>query len=79
MSKPTPTPSATSRRRRHWVLLALPLLWCVAAIPLVNEVDYVFGSIPFLLVWMAGGVLLGSGAIGTVFIIDRRNGDLERI
>ncbi|WP_275294909.1 DUF3311 domain-containing protein [Amycolatopsis sp. La24] len=68
-----------NRRRWHWLLLVVPFVWCVAAIPLVNRIDYVFGSIPFLLVWMTAGVLIGSGAIGLVYAIDRRRGDLDRV
>ncbi|WP_409466605.1 DUF3311 domain-containing protein [Amycolatopsis sp. GA6-003] len=66
-------------RRWHWLLLGVPFAWCVAAIPLVNRIDYVFGSIPFLLVWMTAGVLIGSGAIGLVYAIDRRRGELDRV
>lgn len=69
----------TANRRWHWLLLIVPFVWCVAAIPLVNRIDYVFGSIPFLLVWMTAGVLIGSGAIGLVYAIDRRRGDLDRV
>ena len=67
------------KRRWHWLLLAVPFVWCVAAIPLVNRIEYVFGSVPFLLVWMTAGVLVGSGAIGLVYAIDRRRGDLDRV
>lgn len=79
MSRP-PAPAAghTSRRRWHWLLMAVAPVWCIAAIPLVNRVDYVFGSIPFLLVWMTLGVVVGSAAIGVMYLIDRRNGDLNR-
>lgn len=69
----------TARRRWHWLLLVVPFVWCVAAIPLVNRIGYVFGSVPFLLVWMTAGVLIGSGAIGLVYAIDRRRGDLDRV
>ncbi|MEV0069340.1 MULTISPECIES: DUF3311 domain-containing protein [unclassified Amycolatopsis] len=71
-------PKAPARRRRHWLLLLVPFVWCIAAIPLANRVHYLFGSIPFLLVWMTLGVLAGSAAIGAVYVIDRRNGDLDR-
>lgn len=67
------------RPRRHWWLLVLPYLWCIAAIPAVNRVGYVFGSIPFLLVWMIAGVIVSSGCIAAVYFVDRRHGDLERI
>ena len=74
-----PAASGTPRRRWHWLLLAVPPLWCIAAVPLVNRVGYVFGAIPFLLVWMTLGVLAGSAAIGAIYVIDRRNGDLDRV
>lgn len=67
------------RRRRHWLLLTVPYVWCIAAIGLVDRVPYVFGRVPFLLVWMVLGVLVGTAAIGIVFWIDRRRGDLDRL
>ncbi|WP_326565661.1 DUF3311 domain-containing protein [Amycolatopsis rhabdoformis] len=73
-----PEPTAPARRRWHWLLLLVPFVWCVGAIPLVEKVEYLFGSIPFLLVWMTVGVLLGSAAIAVVFALDRRHGDLDR-
>ncbi|BCW44767.1 DUF3311 domain-containing protein [Arthrobacter sp. StoSoilB5] len=65
--------------RRHWWLLLIPYLWCIAAIPAVNRVGYVFGNVPFLLVWMVAGVIVTSACITVVYFVDRRNGDLERI
>ncbi|MCA4132517.1 DUF3311 domain-containing protein [Arthrobacter sp. M4] len=72
-------PSVRPRPRRHWWLLVIPYLWCIAAIPAVNRVGYVFGNVPFLLVWMIIGVIVTSGCISAVYFVDRRNGDLERI
>ncbi|GAA0910073.1 DUF3311 domain-containing protein [Pseudonocardia zijingensis] len=69
----------TRTPRHHWWLLALPFLWCIAAVPFVNQKAYVWGSVPFLLVWMTAGVLVGSAAIGVVFAIDSRRGDAERV
>lgn len=66
-------------RRRHWLLLTIPYIWCIAAIGLVNRVPYVFGRVPFLLVWMVAGVLVGTAAIAVVFLVDRRRGDLDRL
>jgi hypothetical protein len=74
-----PMTSDPRRPRRHWWLLAVPFLWCIGAIPIVNQKAYVWGSVPFLLVWMTAGVIVGSVAIGVVFAIDSRNGDIERI
>lgn len=71
--------SHTTGGRKHWLLLLIPYVWCIAAIPLVNRIEYIFGNVPFLLVWMIAGVLLSSACVTTVFVIDRRNGDLERI
>lgn len=68
-----------ARPRRHWWLLVIPYLWCIAAIPAVNRVGYVLGNVPFLLVWMVAGVIITSGCIAVVYFVDRHNGDLERI
>jgi hypothetical protein len=76
MPDDAPTPRGP---RRHWWLLTIPFLWCVVAIPLVNQKAYVWGSVPFLLVWMTAGVIVGSIAIGVVFLIDSRNGDVEKV
>ena len=38
---------------------------------------YAFGHVPFLLVWMVAGVLVGSAAIAVVYLVDRRRGDLD--
>ena len=73
------TASAPPRPRRHWWLLTIPFLWCIVAVPMVNQKAYVWGSVPFLLVWMTAGVIVGSVAIGVVFAIDSRNGDVERV
>ncbi|GAT89406.1 hypothetical protein CVCC1112_4065 [Paenarthrobacter nicotinovorans] len=45
----------------------------------MNRVGYVFGNVPFLLVWMVAGVIVTSACITVVYFVDRRNGDLERI
>ncbi|MCQ8186991.1 DUF3311 domain-containing protein [Streptomyces rugosispiralis] len=80
MSRPlTPVAGPTPRRRWHWLLLAVPPVWCIGVIPLVNRVDYVLGSIPFLLVWMTLGVLIGSAALAGVYLVDRSRGDADRV
>lgn len=65
-------------RRWHRLLLLVPFLWCIAAVPWAGQVRYAVGHIPFLLVWMVAGVLVGTAAIAVVYRIDRRRGDLER-
>jgi hypothetical protein len=65
-------------RRWHRLLLALPFAWCIVAIPWAGRVPYAFGHVPFLLVWMVAGVLVGSAAISVVYLIDRRRGDLDK-
>jgi hypothetical protein len=72
-------PSRKPMGRKHWWLLLIPYLWCIAAVPFVNRVGYIFGNVPFLLVWMIAGVLLSSACVTSVFLIDRRRGELERI
>jgi hypothetical protein len=56
-------------------LLVVPFVWCIAAVPWAGAVPYAFGHVPFLLVWMVAGVIVGSAAIGAVYAIDRRRGD----
>jgi hypothetical protein len=71
-------PRRPPRRRWHWLLLVVPFVWCIAATPLVNRVGLVFGAWPFLLVWATAGVVVGTGCLAAVYLIDRRNGDLDR-
>jgi hypothetical protein len=79
MPNDEPTTSGPRRPRRHWWLLTIPFLWCIVAIPVVNQKAYVWGSVPFLMVWMAAGVIVSSAVIGVVYAIDSRNDDIERI
>ncbi|MFI5615376.1 DUF3311 domain-containing protein [Amycolatopsis sp. NPDC051903] len=65
-------------RRRHRLLLLVPFVWCIAAVPWAGAVPYAFGHVPFLLVWMVAGVIVGSAAIGGVYFIDRRHGVLDQ-
>lgn len=65
------------RRRRHRLLLLVPFVWCIAAVPWAGSIPYAFGHVPFLLVWMVAGVIVGSAAIGAVYLIDRRRGVLD--
>lgn len=60
------------RARRHWLLLVIPYLWIVFAIPLVNRIHYEPAGIPFLMLWMAAGVVVTSLSVGAVYSIDRR-------
>lgn len=75
----TNPPGPRSRSRWHWLLLFVPFAWCVAAVPWANTIRYAFGHVPFLLVWMIAGVLVGSAMIGIVYAIDRRRGDLDEV
>ncbi len=60
------------RARRHWLLLVIPYLWIVFAVPLINRIHYEPGGIPFLMLWMGAGVVVTSLSVGAVFSIDRR-------
>jgi hypothetical protein len=71
LTAPTPV------RRWYRLLLVLPFLWCIAAVPWAGHVPYAFGHVPFLLVWMVAGVLIGSAAIGLVYLLDARHGCLD--
>jgi len=67
----------TRARRGHWLLLLIPAVWNIMLAPWANSVGYVFGDVPFLLLWMIAGVIIGSLAIGIVYQIDRARGQLE--
>jgi hypothetical protein len=69
-------------RRWHWLLLTVPFLWCLVAVPWAGAIGVIdggpFGQVPFLLVWMVLGVIVGSAAIGVVYAIDSARGDIDR-
>jgi hypothetical protein len=60
------------RKRRHRLLLIVPYLWSVAAIPLVGYVRVSPGEIPFLLWWMLVGVLVTFASLAAVWWLDER-------
>lgn len=60
------------RKRRHRLLLVVPYLWSVAAIPVVGYVRLAPGGIPFLLWWMLVGVLVTFGTLAVVWRLDER-------
>jgi hypothetical protein len=73
----TAVPDRPTGRRWHRLLLVVPFIWCIAVIPWAGTVPYAFGHVPFLLVWMVAGVLIGSAAIGAVYLVDRHRGELD--
>jgi hypothetical protein len=58
--------------RRHRLLLLLPFVWQVLAVPLVNDVAWQPLGLPFPMAWQMLGILLTSAVIAIVFRIDRR-------
>jgi hypothetical protein len=76
-TSPRAVPERPAGRRWHRLLLVVPFVWCIAVIPWAGTVPYAFGRVPFLLVWMVAGVLVGSAAIGAVYLIDRHRGELD--
>jgi hypothetical protein len=61
-------------KRPHLVLLALPFIWQVGCIPLVNEVALRPFGMPFPMVWQMAGVAFASLIFALVFHLDRRAG-----
>lgn len=73
----TPTWTAdigAAPKRPHLALLALPFIWQVGCIPLVNEVALRPFGMPFPMVWQMAGVVFASLIFGLVFHLDRRAG-----
>lgn len=62
------------RKRRHRLLLVVPYLWSVGAIPLVGYVRAAPGGIAFLLWWMLVGVLVTFASLAAVWWLDERGG-----
>jgi hypothetical protein len=57
-------------RRRHRLLLVIPYLWTVAAVPAVNLVHASPLDVPLLLWWALIGVLVTAGSIAVVWRLD---------
>lgn len=69
---------APQGRRWHRLLLVAPFVWQIGLVPWAGHVGYAPGRVPFLLLWMAAGVVVGSAAIAATYLIDRRAGGVER-
>jgi uncharacterized membrane protein len=65
------SPVAAARRRRYRVLLIVPYLWSVAAIPLVNRVHATPLGIPLLLWWALAGVVVTTLSLAVVWRLDQ--------
>jgi hypothetical protein len=59
-------------RRWHRWLLALPFIWQVGMVPVVNDVAVRPFSLPFPMVWQMAGVIVTTVVIAIVFTLDRR-------
>ncbi|MET7572186.1 DUF3311 domain-containing protein [Streptomyces sp. NPDC005492] len=62
-----------ARRRFYW-LLALPFVWQVGLVPLVNGVSFAPFGIPFPMAWQMAGVVFATVIIGVLFLLDERSG-----
>ena len=58
--------------RAHRWLLAIPFVWQVGFVPVVNDVAMRPLGLPFPMVWQMLGIVLTTCAIGVVFALDRR-------
>lgn len=61
-------------RRPHRILLIVPYLWSVLAVPLVNTVHAAPLGVPLLLWWALAGVVVTTVCLGVVWRIDRAQG-----
>jgi hypothetical protein len=58
--------------RAHRWLLAIPFVWQVGFVPVVNDVALRPLGLPFPMVWQMLGIVLTTCVIGVVFALDRR-------
>lgn len=63
---------ASKSPRWHRLLLAVPFLWQVALVPVVNEVTVRVWSLPFPMVWQMAGIVVTTVVLWTVLCLDRR-------
>lgn len=67
----------SAKKRRHRLLLAVPYVWSVLAIPAVGYVRVSPGGVPFLLWWMLAGVLVTFVSLAAVWRLDERSESQE--
>jgi uncharacterized membrane protein len=58
--------------RAHRWLLAIPFVWQVGFVAVVNDVALRPFGLPFPMVWQMLGIVLTTIVIGVVFALDRR-------
>lgn len=58
--------------RMHRWLLAIPFVWQVGFVPIVNDVALRPLGLPFPMVWQMAGIVLTTCVIAVVFALDRR-------
>lgn len=71
-------PAVPRRRRWYRWLLALPFVWQVGFIPLVNGVKTTLFSIPFPMAWQMAGIVFTTIVIAIVYRLDRRGANADR-
>jgi uncharacterized membrane protein len=67
----TPETRSRAAAHRHRLLLLVPYIWSVAAIPLVNRVHATPLGVPLLLWWALAGVVVTTVCLGIVWRLDR--------
>ena len=70
-------PAAPRRRRWYRWLLALPFVWQVGLIPLVNGVKTTLFSIPFPMAWQMVGIVFTTIVIAIVYRLDRQDANAD--
>ena len=60
------------RRPWHRWLLAIPFIWQIGFVPLVNDIAYRPFSMPFPMVWQMAGILVTTVVLATVFALDKK-------
>jgi hypothetical protein len=60
------------RRRWHLLLLLIPFLWQIGAVPWANGVALKIASLPFLMVWQMGGIVVTTLVLWVLYRKDKR-------
>tara|TARA_B100000678_G_scaffold124298_1_gene104036 strand:- start:3535 stop:3792 length:258 start_codon:yes stop_codon:yes gene_type:complete len=61
-----------TRGRWHLLLLLVPFVWQVGAIPWINDITWDGLFLPFPMLWQMIGIVVATASIGAVYRIDRK-------
>ena len=59
----------------HVFLTLFPFIWCIGAVPFVNQTRPFVLGLPFLAFWEVAGIFVAFACIGTMYYLDYKKGE----